>query len=297
MKIEKNNYRGWEDSIQLTHDELKLVITTAVGPRIISCGFLDGENLFYEHPQQSGTRGGEEWKTYGGHRLWCAPEDREFTYAPDNYPVEFVEQSDRVSFIAPIEKSGVQKTLTIIPLTSRNGFRIEHQVSNCGNVPLRLAPWALTVMRAGGTAIIPLNLERPRQLLPTHSISLWGYTDMSDARWHWGERYVFLRQNESALTPQKFALQNPYGWAAYFVNDQLFLKRFAWQPEAAYPDFNVNFEAYTDQDILELETLSPLVQLKPGESVTHDEEWTVFRDFLLPRTEAEVDRLIQPLLS
>lgn len=297
MKIEKINYHGWKNSIQFIHGEFKLVVTTAVGPRIIFCGFKDGENLFYEHPQQAGSTGGSEWKTYGGHRLWCAPEEKDFTYAPDNFPVEFEAQADNLRFTAPVEKSGVQKTISIFPVEQANRIRVEHMVSNRGNTPLRLAPWALSVMRAGGTAIIPLNLDRPRQLLPTHSLSLWGYTDMSNSRWRWGERYIFLRQDPSAKTPQKIGLQNPYGWAGYTVNGALFIKRFSWQPVSHYPDFNVNFEAYTDKDILELETLSPLVELQPGESVTHREEWSLHREVALPIIEAEVDRLILPLLA
>ena len=297
MKIEKINFHGWDDCVQLTHQDIQLIITTAVGPRIISCGFQDGENLFFEHPQQAGTTGGDEWKTYGGHRFWCAPEDKDFTYAPDNFPVEVELLSASVCLTAPVEKSGVQKTVTITPVNDQNGFRVDHLVSYHGEKPLRLAPWALTVMCAGGTAVIPLNIDHPHQLLPTHAISLWGYTNMSDPRWRWGERYVLLRQDPSSATPQKFGLQNPYGWSGYAVNGQLFLKRFVWQPGAEYPDFNVNFEAYTDKDILELESLAPLVELKPGESVTHSEDWTIYRDIPLPQSEEEVDRLILPLIS
>jgi len=297
MNICRINYRGWENSIQLVHGALKLVVTSAVGPRIIHCGFIDSENLFYEHPLQAGTSGGNEWKTYGGHRLWCAPEDKEFTYAPDNHEVAVEEHPDHVSLTAQVEQSGVQKTISIYPIEGKNGFRIVHLVSNRGAAPLHLAPWALTVMRAGGMAVIPLNLDRPRQLLPTHAISLWGYTNMADPRWQWGGRYVFLKQDPAAKSPQKFGLQNPYGWVAYALDEQLFIKRFAWKPEAAYPDFNVNFEAYTDKDILELETLAPLVELKPGDMVSHSEEWYLFRHVPLPRSEKDVDRQILPILN
>ena len=81
------------------------------------------------------------------------------------------------------------------------------------------------------------------------------------------------------------------------LNGQLFLKRFAWQPNAEYPDFNVNFEAYTDRDILELETLAPLTELQPGQSVIHSEEWLLFRSIPSPSSEEDVDRHILPLLS
>jgi len=297
MRIEQVTYLGWEKCIQLTHQELNLIITTAVGPRVIHCGFTDSDNLFYVHPQQSGTIGGNEWKTYGGHRLWCAPEDLATTYAPDNSPVEVEEFSTGVRFIAPLKPRGIQKTISISPVEGQNKVQIEHVISNKGSNTLRLAPWALTVMRQGGTAIIPHNLDRPRQLLPSHSLSLWGYTQMSDPRWHWGNRYIHLRQDPAASTAQKFGCQNPYGWAGYAVNDQFFLKRFAWNETAIYPDFNCNFEAYTDQAILELETLAPLCELQPGESATHREEWSLYRNIPLPVTEADVDRLILPLLG
>lgn len=298
MKIELVRYHGWEDCVQLSHDDIRLVVTTAIGPRIIFCGFLDGSNLFYENPQHAGTRFGNECKTYGGHRLWCAPEVETFTYAPDNFSVSFQEQNGLARFTSPMEPSGVQKTICIQPIDSRNGFYIEHWVENLGSETLSLAPWAVTMMRAGGTAIIPLNLEPSHLLLPVRHLSLWGYTQMNDPRWSWGARYIFLRQGSgAAATPQKFGVQNPYGWAAYAVEDQLFLKRFAWLPGAQYPDFNVNFEAYTNQKMLELESLAPLVDLKPGDKVMHSEEWFLYRNVQTPQSEADVDKNILPLIE
>ena len=59
----------------------------------------------------------------------------------------------------------------------------------------------------------------------------------------------------------------------------------------------MNFEAYTDKDILELETLAPLVELKPGDMVSHGEEWYLFRHVPLPRSEKDVDRQILPIVN
>ena len=74
------------------------------------------------------------------------------------------------------------------------------------------------------------------------------------------------------------------------------MKRFAWDPTALYPDFNCNFEVYTNPDILELESLAPLVELPPGKTVTHWEEWTVFDGIPIPQSEEDVDRTILPLV-
>lgn len=296
MKVDRIDFAGWKQCVKLVQQDLTLIVTTEVGPRIISCSLNDRGNLFYVNPDEAGSRDGEKWHTYGGHRLWCAPEDKDFTYAPDNQPVQVVQDENAVRFTAPVEKSGVQKTIAIQPLEDRNGFKIEHIIQNTGSQPIHLAPWALTVMRTGGTAIIPHNLDRPHQLLPTHSVSMWGYTDPGDPRIRWGKHYILIDQNETATTPVKIGLQNPYGWAGYAVNNQLFLKRFSWDGSVHYPDFNCNCEIYTNSEILEVETLAPLQELTTGASITHVEEWEVFDNIPTPESNGEIDQNILPLI-
>lgn len=296
MKTENIKFAGWEDCVQITHQDLTLIVTTQVGPRIIYLSLKDKGNLLYVHPDQAGTTGGDIWKTYGGHRFWCAPEDLDFTYAPDNFPVQVTNTGRGIRFAAAVEKSGILKVIIISPVRGENRIKIEHRLHNLGRQTYYLAPWALTVMRQGGVAVIPHNLERPFQLLPTHNMSLWGYTELNDPRWHWGKRYILLHQDPGALSPQKVGLQNPYGWAGYAVNNQFFLKRFAWDASATYPDFNCNFEAYTNPDILELESLAHLQELRPGTDISHFEEWAVYDEIPMPQTEEDVDRDILPVV-
>jgi hypothetical protein len=297
MNLEKVPYKGWINCIEISSGLIKLVVTTDVGPRIIHAGYRDGINLFYENPQQLGTTGGDDWKIYGGHRLWCAPEDRDITYAPDNFQVSVDEQSDQVRFTAPAEKTGVQKVLEILPGDTPQEVVINHVIHNNGSSPISLAPWALTVMKPGGLAIIPHHLKYSDQLTPSHSISLWGYTDMSDKRWRWGDRYILLKQDPNAMQPQKIGLCNLHGWAAYSLDNQLFVKKFTRIEGDTYPDFGCNFEAYTNNEILELETLGPLRELQPGQSTSHQETWSFFSDVPKPDSEQDVDQWILPLIQ
>ena len=64
------------------------------------------------------------------------------------------------------------------------------------------APWALSVMDTGGTAIIPLPPRGSHEdnLLPANSMTFWAYTDMADPRWTWGEKYLLLRQDSAKPT-------------------------------------------------------------------------------------------------
>jgi len=70
MKIEKVAFGGWKNCIQIDNGTIQIIVTTEVGPRVVSCGFKGKENLFFNNPAEMGTSGGKEYVGYGGHRLW-----------------------------------------------------------------------------------------------------------------------------------------------------------------------------------------------------------------------------------
>jgi len=296
MNVNQIEYQGWARCIELSNKTIRLVVTAEVGPRIVFCGFVGGENLFYENPQQMGEKGGAGWKTYGGHRFWVSPETWELTYAPDNSPVEVQADGDCARFIPPREKSGLQKIIEVTIPESANDVKVTHILENRGSNTLTLAPWALSVMHANSLAILPHNLEHSVELLPTHALALWKYTDMSDPRWTWGKHFLQLRQDPASPTPQKAGLINRYGWAASQLEDQVFLKRFPYDPGAEYPDFGCNFEVYTNGDILELESLGPLQALQPGGSLSHTELWSLYRNIPPVVDESSITEFILPLV-
>ncbi|MCS7066274.1 MAG: hypothetical protein NZL85_08385, partial [Fimbriimonadales bacterium] len=69
LHCETVTYNGWWECLRLSDGIWELVATTKVGPRLIRFGFTGGQNLFWEHPDQQGKTGGDEWRIYGGHRL------------------------------------------------------------------------------------------------------------------------------------------------------------------------------------------------------------------------------------
>jgi hypothetical protein len=72
--VQTVSYRGWPNCIRLANDEIELIATTDIGPRIIHLSKPGGENLFGVMPDTEGETGGDEWRLYGGHRLWHSPE-------------------------------------------------------------------------------------------------------------------------------------------------------------------------------------------------------------------------------
>ena len=50
--MEKVNYGGWPNCIKMTNGKMELIVTTDVGPRVIRLGFVGGQNLMYEAPDE-----------------------------------------------------------------------------------------------------------------------------------------------------------------------------------------------------------------------------------------------------
>ncbi len=276
----KVKYAGWPNCVKLTNGRIELVVTTDVGPRVIRFGFVGGQNLMKEFPAQLGKTGGSAWRPYGGHRFWHAPEVSPRTYAPDNAPVKHSYDGRTLTIVQPTEPStGMAKEMDITLDSRANCVTLVHRLINNNAWPVEAAPWALTVMTTSGRAIFPQEEYRPHPeyLLPARPLVLWHYSDMSDPRFTWGERFIQLRQDPKAKTKNKVGMKNTLGWGAYTLNGDLFIKRFPFDPAAAYVDFGCNTECYTDPDIIEIESLGPLSTIAPGASVTHTERWYLFK--------------------
>jgi hypothetical protein len=295
---EKAKYGGWPNCLRLTNGKVELIVTTDVGPRIIRFGFVGGQNVFKEFKDQLGKTGGDEWRSYGGHRLWHAPEDAKRTYWPDNTPVQYSWDGKSVKLTQSIEQTtGIVKEIEITLDPNDNHVTVVHRLTNKGLWDIELAPWSLTVMAENGRAVFPQEPFRPHPqfLLPARPLVLWGYTDMKDPRWTWGTKYIQLKQDPKATTKQKVGIMNTLGWAAYALNGDVFVKRFNYDSTATYPDFGCNMETYTDPDILEIETLGSLKKLAANASVEHVEHWFLYHA-QIGDSESEIDRVLLPLI-
>jgi hypothetical protein len=285
MSIETIPYAGWSRCLRLSDGRIEAVATLEVGPRILRFGRVGGPNLLHEDPALAGLTGGSDWRPYGGHRLWHAPEAKPRTYAPDNGPVDCEVQADRAVLTQAVEPStGIRKTLELglVP----GGLELVHRLANLNPWPVELAPWAITVMAPGGVAILPQEPFAPHPdfpdtaepggvpgYLPVRSMVLWSYTRLSDPRWDFRDRFVLVKQDPALSAPLKFGVDNRRGWCAYLNAGGMLVKRFVWREGAVYPDSGCNNEVFTNREMLEVETLGPLAVLAPGAAVEHRERW------------------------
>jgi hypothetical protein len=299
VAVDYVEFGGWKNNLRLANAHAELIITLDVGPRVISYRTLDGENVFKNFDEQLGGTNEPEWQARGGHRFWLAPEDPVLSYIPDNTTVQHRVRSDLEVEIsnAPTDQLTIRKVLTLSLAPDSSRVAVTHRAENHGELAIQVATWGLSVMRPGGIEIIPLPPvgEHPRDLLPNRTLTLWPYTNMVDPRWRWGERFITLRQADAP--PTKLGLMHRENWVAYHNAGSLFVKTIGWEEGATYPDHGCNFETFTNEEMLEVEALGPLVTLAPGESTQHTEHWAVF-SAAAPRLESEsaISEWIAPLL-
>lgn len=279
-------YNGWDGCHRLSNGTAELVVSGGFGPRVLRFALSGGENVFLEQYDEARRIPDSEFRLYGGHRLWHSPEDPKRTYVPDNVPID-VEYSDGVLSVKQAAEpiAQVEKSLEIALDPTGARAIVTHTLTNRSVWPVEMAVWALSVMAPGGIAVLPLPPRAPHgpdNLLPTNAFICWSYTDFSDPRWSFAPRALMLHGDPSNSYAQKVGAPVPDGWLAYWRDGTAFVKQTDFETGAVYPDGGASAELFTNGLFLELETLGPVVTLRPGESAEHVETWALTRDLPAP---------------
>jgi len=110
-------------------------------------------------------------------------------------------------------------------------------------------------------------------LTPTNPLVMWGLHELQRSPLDVSrKKYLMLRQDPKATTPQKVALFNPENLRRFtLLGSDLFIKRYTPIKGGHFPDMGSSYETFTNADFLELETVGPLVNLAPGALTEHVE--------------------------
>lgn len=306
VTVEKVAYAGWKNNLRMSNGTIELIATLDVGPRIISLKLKGKKNVFKEYKGQMGKSGEKSWQIRGGHRVWTAPEDLTRTYALDNQPIKWKDLGNgTIRLIPPPDKPyGIQKELDVQMASKGSTVKITNRITNVGQKPTSLSVWALSVMAPGGMEVIPLAPYRPHpgppekagspeDYAPDQHMVMWSYFRFGDPRWSFGKKYILLKQDEKK-GPTKIGLAHQRGWVGYLNQGTLFVKRFGYKKGKKYPDRGCNFETFTNEDMLEMELLSPLARLAPKRSIELTETWELYGNVPACRTASDVDKHILP---
>jgi hypothetical protein len=299
INLEKILFGGWPNCYRISNNQIELIFTSDVGPRIIYYGWIGGENQLVLFPETSGKTGGDQWQLYGGHRLWNAPEHFPDSYYPDNGPIKIMDEKEFIRLVQPVESTTlVQKEMDIYLEGESDRIKIVHRLRNCGKSAKELSPWSITALAPGGIGIIPFSLNKDNPApKPSLVFSAWDYTDMTDERIQWMSNCLLVRQDKSKTRWLKVGLNSTMGVMAYLRGSNLFSKKIATFPGQKYADNGCMQECWTNERYLELEALAPLQMVEPGLAVEQTEKWSLIKLTHLPNNNKEIVDLVLPLLS
>ena len=275
VKITEKVYEGYGRCVFIENDACTLAVTVDFGPRVIYFSRKGRENVMLEDREQLFTvdvEGYGTWRNRGGHRLWVAPELLPETYYPDEAPVEYKAEGDTVTFTPPVTPFAKQLK-TVITLDSEKAMAaVTQSITNVGDKEADFALWSITGLTDGGTAVIPM-CTRKSGYLPNRVMSLWDYSDINDPRFKLTNEYARIRQDKFIPKAFKAGFNVEDGFAAYAVNEQIFVQCFGDYEFVKYPDYSCNFEMYTNNRFLECEILGEMRKYQPGETTEVTETW------------------------
>jgi len=274
------------ETIILANEFFQLECLAAAGPRIVRLTptWL-GENIFAEVPEAVLKSALGEFHFFGGHRLWIAPEVPNRTYIPDDRELSAKKTPNGLRLEGSIEPdTHIRKTMHVQVSPTRPFVMIKHKIENCGRASIRLAPWAITMLRPKSTVILPQQFGTIDKdgVLPNRNFTLWSYSRWDDPRLELGEEFIKIKAN-NLKQPFKLGYFNPHGWLGYIFEDVFFVKRFGVHRDVEFPDHGCNSEVYTNDQFIELESLGALVDLKPRENIVHTETWEVYEISKIPK--------------
>jgi hypothetical protein len=263
-----------EDFVEIELGSYRIRVATAFGPRVLGLSRDDGPEIFaslgpdvvIDRPD-SGV-----YRFRGGHRLWASPEIPEITYAPDDEPCSVATSTDRVGVVGGVERSGLVKGIDVS--LGDGSLVVDHVLTNSGSEPIDVAPWAITQLRLGGVAIVPVSGEPDEdRLSASSSLVLWPYTDLTDPRVTWDRGGLLVRAE--AGPPFKIGTGPSPGHLGYLIDGHLFTKTVTPAGPTPYPDRGAVGQFYLGDAFCELESVGPLATLKQDEKVTHREAWEI----------------------
>ncbi len=273
MKSYIGNHKIHGKTLYLEYGDIRLGIPIEFGLRISELYYKGSENLFFEQPlEMTALTTPDGWRVRGGHRLWVAPEG-DFCYHPDNEPISYTLYENGVSLMQNKDPRLNMVKAIHISFTGVNCLEIKHEITNLNDTSRKVALWGITSVDGGGVEEIYLN-QKKKNSLPTNVIAAWSYTSLGDERAEFDLGKITLRHKPTSKL-FKIGVGHPRQAVSYTNKGVILKKDYEVFENGEYTDGGVSYETYMCDYMVELETLSPLYEISPGERRAHTEIWTL----------------------
>ncbi len=285
IRTNLEKYENYGKVINITDGVCEAKVTLDLGPRVIYFARVGKKNMFFndlqrktncEKPEMDAYYGkGRYWYLYGGYRLWLSPEALPETYYPDNDPVDYVTDGDKVTFIPKMQKENGLQFSYSLHFLGNGTVKIKNVIKNLSENTVRGAAWSLCVMNKNSFTYAYQN-DADTGLLPNRTVVLWPYTKIDDHRLRITDRVIAVRQDPSSDRALKVGFNNTSGRIMTYLDGELFTQTYnTCHGICDYPDGGCSCEIYSCPDFTEAETISPLETLFPGAHMEFELEWHI----------------------
>ncbi len=290
VSIEKVAFHGWKDAWKISNAACELIVVPQVS-RVMSFSLKGGENLIWIAPTANGQvypQASNEWRNIGGDKIWPEPQ-AVWGWPPpyffDNAPsdAEAIPGGVRIltQKVSPRLGSILVREFVLDAEKARVTVR-QHFEKSVGE-PIPMTLWNITQVRKPEYALLPLGAEDDKKL----RYRGFGDKKIEAPALQIHDTVLSLRNDEAG--PKVGVRPLPDGsnrWVAAVYPSCLLLESRQIEKGAAYPDENCNAELFASPanlgTYIELELLSPVKALKPGETLADDSVWQ-----LVPLTPAQ----------
>ncbi len=289
-QIKEQECHGWK-SLQLKTDRITLEITPDIGGRIISLT-LDDIETFFTLPELHGKKFELEtpahkkdlgWLHYGGYKTWLAPQDNWNDKLPffdlDSGPYAYTIDQNAVILTSPIcRETGMQFGRTI-SLSDSGQVHVDQTMTNHNSEEASWGIWDVTQIKGPGKVLMPLHhsskFDKKVKGYDDEGLS----TKNKESHLSFNEDIVILNCDQKENF--KYGNDSDEGWiCALLETDQDkwlgYLKTFETNLSTDYPHECVT-EVFDSGSFpyFEVEVHSPLIKLKPKETFSMKETWTL----------------------
>jgi hypothetical protein len=285
--ITPKNYYGW-DGFCIAAGDIELGITPSIGGRIISLQFK-GKELFYVDSETAGKQLNlliiDDLKTkkrelgfplWGGDKTWPAPQREWIELSPpldlDSAPYSFELSDNAIEMTSPICRETGLRIIRRTELKNDGAIILDQTLINESDKIKHCAIWNVTQL------LKPFEIYLPCSTKAIHY----------DPRFEAGKflRHQFVKKiddHHSKIICKdpvifKYGCRITEGKVIAISNDICMTKTFDIFPNEDYTDGHmVEVFNSSEKNYLELEVLSPLKTLHPGERISHQQIWEICR--------------------
>ncbi|MFQ6099306.1 MAG: DUF4380 domain-containing protein [Armatimonadota bacterium] len=296
------DYHGWS-ALKMSNGIVTVVAVPDIGGRILEYK-LGGHPFLWANPDEFGkaydpptTEQERTWHNFGGYKVWPAPQDRWHgppdplgsqldggRWQADVGPSAPTAASFKLTSPADKAVTGLQVTREVTLHAGTTRVTVKETFTNVTDEPITWSIWDVTQV-PGAVDKRHKFSDKARVYFPLNPQSKFanGFREIVEGG---GRQWMpdiapGIMGVAYAMQQGKIGADSVAGWIAYVdeLHEYAYVKRFAVEKGRKYPDEGSTVEVWCSGDLpyMEVEVLSPLTQIEPGNSFSRTIEWYACR--------------------